>query len=211
MKPKHALAHTCYTNNSRLQADAKQASLSFTVEGFPKDAITADKHAFIKWVLESSESNDPDVKASLTNTRGEVSNTIVVSFSSGWHRNKAFQWYVDNYPKRKQQLWWWSQSNNRQLSNPIRIRKTISEDARIRGRYLKAAMACIGDMGRHDIEMRPVWHENSIKTAQSGEPSLVPLQLHKCLLPDFRRLLRSRLCTPTYGKQISLHLQHDWH
>jgi hypothetical protein len=65
-------AHLIY---KQLQADAKQASQSFTVEGFPKDASTADKHAFIKWILESSSCADPDVKASLTNTKGEVSNT----------------------------------------------------------------------------------------------------------------------------------------
>ena len=69
-------AHLIY---KQLQADAKH----FTVEGFPKDASTADKHAFIKWILESSSCGDPNVKASLTNTRGEVSNTIVVTFVDG--------------------------------------------------------------------------------------------------------------------------------
>ena len=113
-------AHLVY---KRLQEDAKQASLSFTVEGFPKEATPTDKHAFIKWILEASECNDPDVKASLTNTRGEISNTILVTFSSGWHRNKTFQWYTDQYSRRKQQLWWWSQATGRQTHNQIRIRK----------------------------------------------------------------------------------------
>ena len=158
-------AHLIY---KQLQADAKQASQSFTVEGFPKDASPADKHAFIKWILESSSCAGPDVKASLTNTRGEVSNTIVVTFRSGWHRNKTFQWYVDNYPRRKEQLRWWSHSSNRQLSNSIRIRKTLSEDARIRGRYLKAAMACIEEHGRHKIDMQPSWGENAVKDANTG-------------------------------------------
>ena len=159
-------AHLVY---KRLQEDAKQASLSFTVEGFPKEATPTDKHAFIKWILEASECNDPDVKASLTNTRGEISNTILVTFSSGWHRNKTFQWYTDQYSRRKQQLWWWSQATGRQTHNQIRIRKTLSEDARIRGRYLKAAMACIGDNTQQRIDIYPVWGENAVKETSTGE------------------------------------------
>ena len=158
-------AHLVY---ERLQEDAKQASRSFTVEGSPKEATPADKHAFIKWILEASECNDPDCKASLTNTRGEVSNTILLTFSSGWHRNKTFQWYTDQYSRRKQQLWWWSQATGRQTHNHIRIRKTLSEDARIRGRYLKAAMAC-GDNSQQRIDIYPVWGENAIKETSTGE------------------------------------------
>ena len=133
-------AHLIY---KQLQADAKQASQSFTVEGFPKDASTADKHAFIKWILESSSCGDPNVKASLTNTRGEVSNTIVVTFVDGTE-------------------------TRRQLSNSIHIRKTLSEDARFRVRYLKAAMACIKEYGGHRIAMHPSWGENAVKDTNTG-------------------------------------------
>lgn len=68
-------AHLLY---KRLQEDAKEASLPLCIEGCPRDAEYSDKHTFIKWMLESSGCNDPDVKVSMHNTRGEISNTIVI-------------------------------------------------------------------------------------------------------------------------------------
>ena len=119
-------AHLLY---KRLQEDAKEASLSLCVEGCPRDAEFSDKHTFIIWMLESSGCNDPDVKVSMHNTRGEISNTIVIIFTSGFHRNMSYQWYVDNYIRHKQKLWWWSPSSGT-TGKEIRIRKTLSEDAR---------------------------------------------------------------------------------
>lgn len=158
-------AHLLY---KRLQEDAKEASLSLCIEGCPRDAEYSDKHTFIKWMLESSGCNDPDVKVSMHNTRGEISNTIVIIFTSGFHRNKSYQWYVDNYIRHKQKLWWWSPSTGT-TGKEIRIRKTLSEDARIRGRYLKAAMDCLSDLpSSQNIEFYPSWQENAVK-ARNGD------------------------------------------
>ena len=71
----------------KLQDDARNASLSLSIEGFPKDASEEDRNAFADWVLQQSKSKDRDSINSLMNTRGELSNIIVIKFSSGWHRN----------------------------------------------------------------------------------------------------------------------------
>ena len=160
-------AHLIY---KQLQADAKQASQSFTVEGFPKDASTADKHAFIKWILESSSCADPDVKASQPHKHQRGSQQHNCSHVQLWMAQKQNIPMVCRLHAAKKNCGgtWWSHSSNRQLSNSIRIRKTLSEDARIRGRYLKAAMACIEEHGRHKIDMQPSWGENAVKDANTG-------------------------------------------
>jgi hypothetical protein len=59
-------AHLIY---KQLQADAKQASQSSTVEGFPKDASTA----FIKCILKSSSENQSKIQTQEDTWFGAIS------------------------------------------------------------------------------------------------------------------------------------------
>ncbi|CAE7239627.1 unnamed protein product, partial [Symbiodinium necroappetens] len=95
-----------------------------------------------------------------------LSNIIVIKFSSGWHRNQVFQWFLDNYIHKRLKLWWWSMATGRESNHEVRIRKTLSEDARLRGRFLKAAMECING---HDVEFYPVWNENAVRIKYSHD------------------------------------------
>ena len=79
----------------KLQDDARNAFLSLSLEGFPKDASEEDRSAFADWVLQQSISTDRDSIKCLMNTRGELSNIIVIKFSSGRHRKQVFQWFLD--------------------------------------------------------------------------------------------------------------------
>ena len=152
----------------KLQEDARNASLSLTIEGFPKDASEQDRTAFANWVLQQANSKDRDAHTSLMNTRGELSNIIVLKFSSGFHRNQIFQWYIENFTHRRQKLWWWATSTARETNNEIRVRKTLSEDARMRGRFLKAAMEAINESQTNDnFEFYPSWNENAVSTKYS--------------------------------------------
>ena len=155
----------------KLQDDARTASLSLTIEGFPKDAGEQDRKAFAEWVLQQSNSKDRESNISLMNTRSELSNIIVIKFSSGWHRNQVTQWFLDNYIHNKKKLWWWwSMASGRETNHEVRIRKTLSEDARMRGRFLKAAMEAINEHGGTDkIEFYPSWNENAIRAKYSHD------------------------------------------
>ena len=73
LKPTTASELTSYTNNYRQTLSQRPNPSQWRVSRRMQAQQT--KHAFIKWILESSSCADPDVKASLTNTKGEVSNT----------------------------------------------------------------------------------------------------------------------------------------
>ena len=60
-------AHLIY---SKLQTDAKEASMALTIEGFPKEASEDDRKAFASWLLQQAHSKDHAQSISLWNTRG---------------------------------------------------------------------------------------------------------------------------------------------
>ena len=128
-------AHLLHT---KLQANAKEASLSLSIEGFPKESTEGDRRAFAEWVLQKANSWDRDRSPhiSFSITRGELSNFINISFTSGFHR----QWFLQNFVMKKKKLYRWALSSGRESNNEMRIRESLSEDARSRGRFLKAGM-----------------------------------------------------------------------
>ena len=159
-------AHLIY---KKLQDDAKQASLSLSLEGFPKEASLSDRKAFVSWLLFEAENRDENYHVSYTTTRGEMSSIIIIYFSSGFLRNQMFQWFAEQYLRRRQKLYWWSAEAGRELNNEVRIRKTLSEDARLRGRFLKAAMEAINEAPTNVSDFFPAWGENAVKTKRDYE------------------------------------------
>ena len=96
----------------------------------------------------------------------------MIQFSSSWHRNNVVQFYLDNYVRKKQKLWWYSASTGRKTNQEVRICKTLSEDedARMRGRFLKAAMEAINEAS-HRPDFFPAWSENAVKEKQDNHSS----------------------------------------
>ena len=157
-------AHLLHT---KLQADAREASLSITIEGFPKESSEHDRRTFAEWLLQAASTNDRSPNISLFNTRGELSNFINIRFSSGYLRNQVFQWFIENYVHKKKRLYWWSASSARESNYEIRIRKALSEDARLRGRFLKAAMESINEDHDQEVNFYPAWGENAIREKET--------------------------------------------
>jgi hypothetical protein len=75
----------------QLQQDAMQTSMSLSIEGFPKQASVEDRKTFANWLVEQARRKDSGFQVSLKNTKGDLSNIIMVRFSSAWHPNQAFQ------------------------------------------------------------------------------------------------------------------------
>ena len=157
-------AHLLHT---KLQADAREASLSITIEGFPKESSEHDRRTFAEWVLQAANNKDRSPDISLFNTRGELSNFINIRFSSGYLRNQMFQWFIENYVHKRQRLYWWSTSSQRESNHEIRIRKALSEDARLRGRLLKAAMESLNEAQGPEVNFYPAWGENAIREKET--------------------------------------------
>ena len=157
-------AHLIY---SKLQTDAKEASMALTIEGFPKEASEDDRKDFASWLLQQAHSKDHAPSISLWNTRGELSNFINITFTSGYHRNTVFQSFLENYTYKKKKLFWYAASTGRESNHEIRVREALSEDARLRGRFVKAAMEAINETHRNEVEFYPSWHENAVREKQS--------------------------------------------
>ena len=149
--------------HAKLQEDAKQASLVLSIEGFPKDASESDRRAFTDWILQQANSKDRASTTSLWNTRGELSTFINIHFSSGFHRNQIFLWFLEQFIYKRRKLYWWAMSTGRETNHEIRIRKALSEDARLRGRFAKAAMEAINEGNKNEVEFYPSWNENAIR------------------------------------------------
>lgn len=149
--------------HGKLQEDARQASLVLSIEGFPRDATESDRKAFTDWVLQQANSKDRTSTTSLWNTRGELSTFINIQFSSGYHRNQVFQWFLEQFIYKKKKLYWWAMSMGKETNHEIRIRKALSEDARLRGRFVKAAMEAINEGNRNEVEFYPAWNENAVR------------------------------------------------
>lgn len=155
--------------HAKLQEDAKQASLVLSIEGFPKDASESDRRAFTDWILQQANSKDRASTTSLWNTRGELSTFINVHFSSGFHRNQVFLWFLEQFIYKRRKLYWWAMSTGRETNHEIRIRKAPSEDARLRGRFAKAAMEAINEGNKNEVEFYPSWNENAIREKHGHE------------------------------------------
>jgi hypothetical protein len=48
----------------------------------------------------------------------------------------------------------------------VRVRKALSEDARMRERLVKAAMEAINEEHRYEVEFYPSWNENAVREKQ---------------------------------------------
>ena len=136
--------------------------MTLTLEGFAREITEGDRRAFTKWILQQGNLKDYSLQISLFTTRGELTNFINITFTLGFHHKQVFQWFLDNYIHRKKRLYWWSLSIGREFNQEIRVRKTLSEDARLRGRYVKAAMEAINEERRNEVEFYPSWNENTV-------------------------------------------------
>lgn len=157
-------AHLLYT---KLQADAREASLSITIEGFPKESSEHDRRTFAEWLLQAVNTNNRFPNISLFNTRGELSTFINIRFSSGYLRNQVFQWFIENDVHKRKRFYWWFVSSRRKSNYEIRIRKVLSEDARLRGRFLKTTMESINEDQDQEVNFYPAWGENTIREKES--------------------------------------------
>ena len=60
-------------------------------------------------------------------------------------------------------------STGRETNHEIRIRKALSEDARLRGRFVKAAMEAINEGNKNEVEFYPSWNENAVREKHGHE------------------------------------------
>ena len=79
----------------------------------------------------------------------------------------CFQSFLENYTYKKKKLFWYAASTGRESNHEIPVRKALSEDARLRGRFVKAAMEAINETHRNEVEFYPSWHENAVREKQS--------------------------------------------
>ena len=53
----------------------------------------------------------------------------------------------------------------------VRVRKALSEDARMRDRFLKAAMEAINEEHWYEVEFYPSWNENAVREYRAMDTS----------------------------------------
>ncbi|CAE7222235.1 lgrA [Symbiodinium pilosum] len=86
----------------KLQEDARNASLSLTIEGFPKDASEQDRTAFANWVLQQANSKDRDahtrrfLKAAMEAINESQTNDNF-EFYPSWNENAVRTKYSHGY------------------------------------------------------------------------------------------------------------------
>ena len=169
-----------YTLYKMLNDDQQRAAKVLHLE-FPKEASLNDRREFCNWLLEDAQVQDI-VDMSFVNHQGEVARAGRLTFTSSFHRAKVFSHWAETWSRQKP-LYFWS-SGTGSTWHSIVLRKELSEDARIRGRYLKAAMDSINYLPHvddckkgatpcthedHRPDFYPKWQDNSIREPESHE------------------------------------------
>ena len=170
----------CYSLYKMLNDDQQRAAKILHLE-FPKEATVQDRMEFCNWILDEAQVQDK-VEMSFINHRGEVARAGRLTFTSSYHRSRLFSHWAETW-SRQNPLYFWSTGTGRTWHNIV-LRKELSEDARIRGRYLKAAMDGLNLLPNlddckkqaapcshedHRPEFYPKWADNSIRDTGSGD------------------------------------------
>ena len=146
-----------------------QISMSLSIEGFPKKASVEDRKTFANWLVEQAKRKDSGFQVSLKNTKGDLSNIIMVSsrrLGTPIGPSSSFQFYIDNYVHRKKKQLF-SVSTGRATNTEMNLRKTLSENARMRGYFLKAAMEASNEIPEEERpEFFPSWNEHAVKSRE---------------------------------------------
>ena len=153
--------------HAKLQEDAKQAFSQSRVSRKTPQKVTG-KHLQIGSYNRQTQKTGHQPQVFGTQG-GELSTFINVHFSSGFHRNQVFLWFLEQFIYKRRKLYWWAMSTGRETNHEIRIRKALSEDARLRGRFAKAAMEAINEGNKNEVEFYPSWNENAIREKHGHE------------------------------------------
>jgi hypothetical protein len=148
---------THFKTYKMLMKDAERASKVLHVDGFPKWADGEQRRAFLHWALDSSRNKDKEVEISTDNNRGHFARAVQMTFNSAFHRNDFYEW------RKKKDRYYFDEQSKKETWDQLYARKELSEDSRIRGRYLETAMECLSKADKEDqLPFKPVWTENAV-------------------------------------------------